>query len=72
MKKKIAFSLIMGILTTGLISFTLISVNIGMIPGFVRVWSRSWAMAYAVAVPAILLLGPQVQKIVDNLFKAEM
>lgn len=68
MKKKIAFSLIMGILTTGLISFTLISVNIGMIPGFVQVWSKSWALAYAVVVPTILLLGPQVQKIVDSIF----
>jgi hypothetical protein len=29
MKNKIAFALIMGIVTTGIISFTLISVNIG-------------------------------------------
>jgi hypothetical protein len=69
MKNKITFALIMGIITTGVISFTLISVNIGFNEKFLRIWLRSWALAYLVVIPAILILGPQVQKLVDYLLK---
>lgn len=68
MKTKIAFALLMGIITTCIISFTLVSVNIGYGPLFMKIWLRSWALAYLVAIPAILIIGPQVQKIVDRLF----
>lgn len=69
MKKKIAFSFMMGIVTTGLISFTLVTVNVGMSTAFMQTWIASWAIAYAIVVPAILLIGPPVQKLVDHLFK---
>ena len=71
MKQKIAFALIMGVITTGIISFTLISINIGFIDVFFKIWLRSWAMAYLVVIPAILLIGPMVQSLVDKLFKME-
>ena len=71
MKTKIAFALIMGIITTGIISFTLVSVNIGYGGRFLQIWLRSWALAYLVVIPAILIIGPQVQKLVDNLFKSK-
>ncbi|MES2691359.1 MAG: DUF2798 domain-containing protein [Bacteroidota bacterium] len=67
MKKKIAFALLMGIITTGIISFTLISVNIGFGATFFRIWLRSWAIAYLVAIPAILIIAPQIEKLVDRL-----
>ena len=69
MKHKIAFAMIMGIVTTGIISFTLISINIGFIDKFFQIWTRSWGMAYLVVIPAILLIGPKVQKLVDKLFE---
>ena len=68
MKNKIAFALIMGVITTGIISFTLISVNIGFSDRFFKIWLRSWGMAYLVVIPAILIIGPLVQKFVDNVF----
>lgn len=68
MKQKLAFALLMGIVTTGIISFTLISINIGFTERFLTIWLRSWGMAYAVVIPAILLIGPLVQGIVDRLF----
>lgn len=68
MKNKIAFAMIMGIVTTGIISFTLISVNVGFTGLFYKIWLRSWIMAYLVVIPAILILGPQVQKLVDRVF----
>ena len=67
MKNKIAFALIMGIVTTGIISFTLISVNIGFNEKFLKIWLRSWGMAYMVVIPAILIIGPRVQALVDKL-----
>ena len=69
MKNKIAFALIMGIVTTGIISFTLISVNIGYTEKFLKIWLRSWGMAYLVVIPAILIIGPRIQNLVDKLLK---
>jgi hypothetical protein len=68
MKQKIAFALIMGVVTTGIISFTLISINIGFISIFLNVWLKSWTIAYIVVIPAILIIGPLVQKLVNQLF----
>jgi hypothetical protein len=67
LKQRIAFALIMGIVTTGIISFTLISINIGYTPLFLKIWLRSWAMAYIVVIPAILIIGPRLQVLVHRL-----
>lgn len=68
MKNKIAFAMIMGIITTGIISFTLVLVNIGFSDVFFKIWIKSWGLAYLVVIPAILIIAPLVQKFVDNLF----
>ena len=68
MKQKVAFALIMGLVTSMIVSFTLVSVNVGYNERFLPVWLRSWAVAYSLVVPAILLLGPQVMKLVLKLF----
>lgn len=68
MKQKLAFAFLMGIITTCIISFTLVSVNVGYGPLFLAIWLRSWAIAYMVVIPAILIIGPFVQGIVDKLF----
>jgi low affinity Fe/Cu permease len=68
MKSKVAFAALMGIITTGIISFTLISVNVGFKPGFGFIWLKSWAMAYILVIPVILLVGPFVQNIVNDIF----
>jgi len=69
MKKKIAFAMIMGIITTGIISFTLISINLGFIANFAVIWLKAWSTAYVVVIPVILLVGPKVQKLVEVLFR---
>lgn len=66
-KRKIAFALSMGIVTTGIISFVLLAVNLGFSSGFALVWLRSWGLGYAVVIPAILLIGPRLQAQVDRL-----
>lgn len=67
LKRKIAFALSMGIVTTGIISFTLLALNLGFSNGFVLTWLRSWAIGYVIVIPAILLIGPRLQAQVDRL-----
>ena len=66
LKRKIAFSLSMGIVTTGIISFVLLAVNLGFSNQFAPAWLRSWAISYAIVIPAILLIGPRLQAQVDR------
>ncbi|MCE7071499.1 MULTISPECIES: DUF2798 domain-containing protein [Dyadobacter] len=69
MKRKIAFAMIMGVITTGIISFSLVSINIGFVANFLVIWLKSWIMAYMLVIPVILIVGPRVQKMVEALFK---
>lgn len=67
MKRKIAFALLMGIVTTGIISFSLIAINLGFSANFVATWLRSWATTYIIVIPAILLIGPRLQAQIDRI-----
>jgi hypothetical protein len=68
-KRKIAFALSMGIVTTGIISFVLLALNVGFSERFALLWLQSWGIAYAVVVPAILLTGPVLQAQIDRLIQ---
>ena len=59
----------MALFTTGLISFTVLTANLGFVDMFLQIWIKSWVIAYLIAVPSILILGPQIEKIVHYLFK---
>jgi integral membrane sensor domain MASE1 len=67
LKRKIAFSLLMGVVTTGIISFVLLALNLGFTSEFAHAWLRSWAVGYLIVIPAILLIGPRLQAHVDRL-----
>jgi uncharacterized membrane protein SpoIIM required for sporulation len=67
LKRKIAFALAMGIVTTGIISFVLLALNLGFSTGFAWAWLRSWGIAYVIVIPAILLIGPRLQARIDRL-----
>lgn len=66
MKKRLAFSFIMGTIATCIISFTLVGVNVGFNDLFFTVWLRSWLIAFCVAIPLLLFVAPQVQKMVSR------
>jgi hypothetical protein len=66
LKRRIAFALSMGVVTTGIISFTIIALNLGFTGNFARAWLRSWSTAYVIVIPAILLVGPRVQAAIDR------
>jgi hypothetical protein len=69
LKRKIAFSLLMGVVTTGIISFVILATNLGFSKEFALAWLRSWAIGYVIVIPAILLLGPRLQAQCDRLIK---
>jgi len=69
LKRRIAFALSMGIVTTGIISFVLLTMNRGFPTDFVQVWLRSWSIGYLTVIPVILLIGPRVQAQVERLIR---
>ena len=71
MKYKLTFALIMGMITTAIISFVLIAINLGFNERFLLAWVRSWSVSYVLAVSAMLLIAPRVQLLVNYLLKKE-
>jgi len=71
MKRKIAFAMIMGVITTCIISFSLIAINVGFTEKFLLLWLKSWFLSYAIVIPAILVIAPKIEKLVASLFKEE-
>ncbi|MBS7255785.1 DUF2798 domain-containing protein [Flavobacterium branchiicola] len=69
MKQRIVTAFIMGFITTGIMSFSLISLNIGFTEVFITKWLKSWRTAYIIIVPVILLIGPKVQQFVAYIFR---
>lgn len=67
--KNVVFALVMGAITTGIISFALIAINLGFQSNFVSTWLKSWLMAYIFVIPAILFIAPGIEKIVDRIFE---
>ncbi|WP_324218285.1 DUF2798 domain-containing protein [Flavobacterium sp.] len=59
----------MGVITTGIISFSLIAINLGFSDRFFKVWLKSWLLSYLIVVPAIIIIGPLVQKLIDRIYK---
>jgi hypothetical protein len=72
MKHKLLFALIMGLITTGIISFALIAINIGLTERFVITWLRSWSVAYVLAVSAMLFIAPKIQLLVNYLLQKDL
>ncbi|NUO85989.1 MAG: DUF2798 domain-containing protein [Cupriavidus sp.] len=66
LKRKIAFALAMGVITTGIISFALLALNMGFTEDFALGWLRSWGVGYVIVLPAILLVGPRLQAQVER------
>jgi len=71
LQQRIVFALVMGCITTGVISFALISGNLGFRENFVSVWVRSWGFGYLVVIPALLIVAPRVQSLVDKVFSQD-
>ena len=68
MKNRIAFALLVGSITTGLATFALICLNLGFGSAFVKVWMRSWGLAYLIVIPMILAVAPALEGLVNKAF----
>lgn len=66
--QRIVFALIMGWITTLIISFFLVSINVGFKGLFVTIWLRSWFLAYLFVIPTILFIAPLIQKLTTRIF----
>lgn len=77
MKQRLAFAIVMGLITTASISFALIAINKGFNDKFLAVWLRSWAISYVLAFLSILFISPRIQLLViyflgrDNISKKD-
>ena len=69
LKRRIAFAAAMGAVTTGVISFTIITLNLGFTEAFARAWLRSWSLAYVIVIATMLVVGPRVQARIDRLIR---
>jgi len=67
MKQKLLFAVVMGMITTGLVSFTLTSFHVGFETRFLSVWLKSWSIAIMPALFSILFISPKVLRLVNTL-----
>jgi hypothetical protein len=72
MKHKFIFALIMGMITTGLVSFTLTSYHVGFGTRFLGRWLTSWSIAIAPALFSILFISPKVLVLVNSLSQKKL
>jgi len=69
--QKIAFSLIMALFMSGIMSFVISVFNVGLIENIFTIWIKAWSFAFIVAFPTIMLISPIVQKIVSRLISTK-
>jgi hypothetical protein len=72
MKQKLTFALIMGLITTAIVSFVIILINVGVNHKFLITWIRSWSVAYVLAVSSMLLIAPRIQNLVNHIFAEDL
>ncbi len=67
MKQKLLFAIIMGSITTGLVSFMALIINIGMPERIVYIWMKTWLIGCLFSIPTIIILAPRIQNLVNHL-----
>lgn len=60
------FALVMSSTMSGLMSALLTAVHTGVDAGFSGRWLAAWPISFGIAFPLVLLLAPQVRKLVDR------
>ncbi len=60
---QLVFSFFMAALMSGLMSFVISVLNLGLVDGLLLIWLKAWGSAFLVAFPAILLITPLVRRL---------
>lgn len=66
-RRAVIFGLLMAFLYSGVMSGTFALIANGAGWATLALWGRNWAVAFAVAVPAGLLLRPLAERLADRL-----
>lgn len=57
---------LIALVVTSYISFVLVAINAGFSAHFLLLWMRSWLIAFALAVPSLLFVGPFIRKCLNH------
>ena len=64
-----------GLVLSGLMSLVVSGVSAavarGVDPGFTSLWARSWLIAWMLAFPTVLLVGPLARRLVQAVLRPE-
>jgi hypothetical protein len=66
MMKNLKFALLMSSITTLFVSLVLVVVNLGFTDDFIKVWLRTWLIAFVLVTLSILFLAPVLRKFLDK------
>ena len=69
--QRYVFSFIMALLMSCLMSLVITACNVGLVDDLLVRWLKAWAFAFSVALPAILVIGPLVNRLVAAVLKEE-
>ena len=61
------FAFLMSLQMAAIMSAIITAVNRGTGPGYLLAWGHSFAIAWPIAFPLILLLAPRVRRLVEKL-----
>lgn len=64
--KNLKFALLMSSITTFFVSLVLVVVNLGFTHDFIKVWLRTWLIAFVLVTLSILFLAPVLRKFLDK------
>lgn len=65
----ILFAFLMALFMAGFMSFVVTIINVGFIDGVLSMWFEAYWKAFLVAFPTIMIVVPQVRKIVNLLIE---
>ncbi len=68
-KRHLLFSVLMGALMTGVVSFVLTALNTGLNARFMAVWLPGYAVAFVCASPIIYVAAPKLRALVERMVR---
>jgi len=63
----LVFAFVMGAFMSGFMSLVITFINLGLVDNFIEMWLGAYWKAFVIAFPTILMVIPQVRKVVGVL-----
>lgn len=63
------FAFFMALLMSCIMSFMVTLINMGWVDNIWRFWLRAWGLSFLVALPAVTMVAPVVNKLVSLVIK---